>query len=173
MSDDTLDAAAKPDGHMPLPLPLATLLRRLAVWLPRPLRAAATEARITLLAQFLMFGMAGLVGFVIDTLTVYALRHWVGLYAAGVLAYFTAATGTWFCNRLWTFRGQGADIAWYVQWGRFLTANLAGFVINRGLYALLVTVWALAAREPVIAVFAGALAGMALNFNLSRKMVFR
>ena len=172
MSDDTLHAAAGPDGQPP-PLPLTVLLLRLSVWLPRPLRAAATEARVTLLAQFLMFGMAGLVGFVIDTITVYALRHWVGLYVAGILAYFTAATGTWFCNRLWTFRGQGAGVAWYVQWGRFLTANLAGFVINRGLYALLVTVWALAAREPVIAVFAGALAGMALNFNLSRKMVFR
>jgi putative flippase GtrA len=36
-----------------------------------------------------------------------------------------------------------------------------------------VTFWELAARQPVIAVFAGALAGMTLNFNLSRKIVFR
>ena len=170
-ADDAPPPAARA-GNQEQPLPLAALLLRLSAWLPPPLRVRATGARITLLAQFLMFGMAGLAGFAIDTITVYTLRHWVGLYVAGMLAYFTAATGTWFCNRLWTFRGQSADI-WYVQWGRFLTANLAGFAINRGLYALLVTFWALAAREPVIAVFAGALAGMALNFNLSRKMVFR
>jgi putative flippase GtrA len=60
-----------------------------------------------------------------------------------------------------------------VQWRRFLAANLTGFIINRGLYAILVTFVAAAARQPVIATFAGALAGMALNFNLSRKMVFR
>jgi putative flippase GtrA len=60
-----------------------------------------------------------------------------------------------------------------VQWARFLTANLSGFIINRGIYALLVTFVAVAALEPVIAVFAGAVAGMMLNFNLSRKLVFR
>ena len=60
-----------------------------------------------------------------------------------------------------------------MQWRRFLTANLGGFIINRGVYMLLVTFVDIAAREPVIAVFAGAVAGMTLNFNLSRKMVFR
>ena len=58
-------------------------------------------------------------------------------------------------------------------WRRFLVANLGGFVVNRGVYAFLVTVWPVAASEPVIAVFAGCLAGMMLNFNLSRKLVFR
>jgi len=101
------------------------------------------------------------------------LRHAVGLYVAGIVAYFTAATGTWFCNRLWTFRHMSRSDPWYVQWRRFLAANLGGFVINRGLYALLVTFVDLAAQQPVIAVFAGAVAGMTLNFNLSRKMVFR
>ena len=148
-------------------------LTRMTVWLPGPLRAAATEQRIRLLAQFGMFGAVGLIGFVIDTATVYALRHFVGLYVAGFAAYFTAATGTWFFNRLWTFRGQTGTAPWYIQWARFLTANLGGFAINRGLYTVLVTFVDAAARDPVIAVFAGALAGMVLNFNLSRKMVFR
>jgi len=148
-------------------------LRRLSGWLPRRLRPYASEARLQLLVQFLMFGLVGLIGFVIDTATVYALRHAVGLYVAGLIAYFTAATGTWLCNRLWTFRHSARTDPWHVQWGRFLTANLGGFAINRGVYFLLVTVWDLAAREPVIAVFAGALAGMTLNFNLSRKVVFR
>ncbi len=152
---------------------MTALLLRLSAWLPEPLRAVASEARIRLAVQFLMFGLAGLVGFVIDTATVYGLRHAAGLYVAGIAAYFTAATGTWLCNRLWTFRHAGGSARWHVQWARFLAANIWGFVINRGVYVLLVTFVDAAAREPVIAVFAGALAGMTLNFNLSRKLVFR
>jgi putative flippase GtrA len=152
---------------------MTAFLLRVSAWLPGSLRAYASETRIRVLVQFVMFGMVGLVGFVIDTGTVYALRHAVGLYVAGLAAYFTAATGTWFCNRAWTFRHIGRADPWHVQWRRFLAANLSGFVINRGVYALLVTFVAVAARQPVIAVFAGAMAGMTLNFNLSRKMVFR
>jgi putative flippase GtrA len=152
---------------------MTEFLLRLSAWLPPKLRPHASEQRIRLLVQFAMFGTVGLVGFAIDTATVYALRHPAGLYVAGIAAYFTAATGTWFLNRLWTFRDAARGDKWHVQWRRFLAANLTGFVINRGVYALLVTFVDLAARQPVIAVFAGAVAGIAFNFNLSRKLVFR
>jgi putative flippase GtrA len=152
---------------------MTAFLLTLASVLPEPLRGLVTDARIRLLVQFGMFGIVGLIGFTIDTATVYALRHATGLYVAGMLAYFTAATGTWFFNRLWTFRGMTGTEPWYVQWFRFLLANLSGFVVNRGVYVILVTFVAAAAREPVIATFSGAVAGMTINFNLSRKMVFR
>ena len=150
-----------------------TFLLRASGHLPPKLRSHASEPRLRLLVQFGMFGLVGLVGLAIDTATVYALWSAVGLYAAGIAAYFTAATGTWLCNRLWTFRGLGGGEAWYVQWARFLTANLTGFAVNRGLYAILVTFVGVAARHPEIAIAAGAVAGMVFNFNMSRKMVFR
>jgi hypothetical protein len=59
------------------------------------------------------------------------------------------------------------------QWARFLGVNLGGFVLNRGAYAILITFVPLCAQEPVYAVGAGAIAGMFLNFSLSRAMVFR
>jgi putative flippase GtrA len=152
---------------------MTVFLLRLSDQLPRPLRAYASEARIRLFVQFLMFGMVGMVGLVVDTGTVYALRDSVGLYIGGLAAYFFGATTTWFCNRMWTFRHLGRTDPWHVQWRRFLAANLGGFLINRGVYMMLVTFVAAAARQPVIAVVAGALAGMTLNFNLSRKIVFR
>jgi putative flippase GtrA len=152
---------------------VTAFLLQLSAWLPNPLRAYASEQRIRVLVQFGMFGVVGLVGFVVDTSTVYALRHSVGLYVAGFAAYFMAATCTWLCNRVWTFRHYARSDSWHIQWRRFLAANLGGFVINRGIYALLVTFVNIAAQEPVIAVFAGAVAGMTLNFNLSRKIVFR
>ena len=69
----------------------------------------------------------------------------LGLYGAGLVSYFVAATGTWLFNRLWTFRGRGSGPA-HRQWARFLAANLLGFTLNRGTYALLVTFVALCAR---------------------------
>ena len=148
------------------------ILLRLASQLPSPARRYATPGRITTLAQFLMFGVVGGVGFLFDTATVYGLRYSLGLYAAGMVAYLVAATVTWLLNRLWTFRGTGSGSV-HRQWARFLMVNLLGFVLNRGTYALLVTFVALCAAQPVYAVAAGALAGMFLNFRLSRAMVFR
>lgn len=148
------------------------LLLRLATQLPPPARDFATEARIRTLVQFMMFGTVGAFGWVLDTATVYALRGSLGLYGAGMVSYVVAATGTWLFNRLWTFRGSGTGPA-HRQWARFLAVNALGFVLNRGTYALLVTFVALCAAEPIYATAAGALAGMFVNFGLSRAIVFR
>jgi putative flippase GtrA len=148
------------------------LLLRLLSQLPPPARQFATPARIVTLVQFLMFGTVGVVGFLADTATVYALRRSLGLYGAGAAAYIVAATVTWLLNRLWTFRGLGGGGV-HQQWARFLAVNLGGFVLNRGAYALLVTFVALCAEQPVYAVAAGAIVGMFLNFSLSRAVVFR
>ncbi len=151
---------------------MLALLLRLATQLPPPARQFVTSARIAILVQFLMFGTVGTLGFLVDTAVVYALRHSLGLYGAGMASYSVAATVTWVLNRIWTFRGQGSGRAHH-QWARFLAVNLGGFVLNRGTYAALVTFVPLCAAQPVYAVAAGAIAGMFLNFCLSRSMVFR
>jgi putative flippase GtrA len=145
-----------------------TLLRLL----PPPLRSAATPGRIALAAQFGRFGAVGLIGLVIDTATVYAARGALGLYGAGLFAYVVTATFNWALNRIWTFKGTGSGPL-VRQWALFMVANLGGFVLNRGTYAALVTFMPAAAAEPVIATAAGAVAGMLVNFNLSRRLVFR
>lgn len=148
------------------------LLTRLAAFLPAPLARFAPPERIALLAQFLAFGVVGTIGLVVDTITVYSLRHSLGLYLAGAVAYFTSATGNWAMNRWWTFRGAHAGPA-HQQWMRFLLANALGFVLNRGTYALLITFVPACAAEPFYAIAAGSLAGMFLNFSLSRRMVYK
>ena len=52
-----------------------------------------------LLRQFTQFGLVGLSGFGVDVLVVYLLRHSLGLIAAGLVAYFAAATSNWALNR--------------------------------------------------------------------------
>lgn len=151
---------------------MESLIERLLALAPAPLRRLITPDHTRLFVQFAMFGTVGLAGFVVDTATVYGLRAWLGLYGAGMAAYITAATVTWLLNRVWTFRGQGGGSI-QRQWARFLAANALGFLLNRGTYAVLVTFVAAAAEQPVIATFAGAIAGMFVNFHLSRRMVFR
>ena len=151
---------------------METLLLRLAPLLPARLRRTLTSARLRTLSQFLMFATVGTIGFVVDTATVYLTRHAFGLYGGGLVAYGVAATFTWLMNRVWTFRGLGSGPA-HRQWARFLAVNLIGFILNRGTYAALVTFLPVAAEEPVIATAAGAIAGMFVNFTLSRLLVFR
>jgi putative flippase GtrA len=128
--------------------------------------------KLPVLMQFLRFGTVGLAGFVVDTATVYATRGTLGLYGAGTDAYLTAASANWLFNRIWTFSGQGSGPA-HRQWLAFLATNLLGFTLNRGTYFILVTLSATCAAQPVFAVAAGAVAGMFLNFHLSRSVVFR
>lgn len=149
-----------------------TLLTRLAALLPAPLARFAPPERIAVLAQFIAFGCVGTIGMAIDTITVYSLRHRLGLYGAGAIAYFIAATGNWALNRVWTFRGKHEGPA-HRQWARFLLANAFGFVLNRGTYAALVTFSPACAAEPFYAIFAGGVVGMFLNFSLSRRMVYK
>jgi putative flippase GtrA len=131
--------------------------------------------------QFLRFGAVGFSGFLVDNATVYGTLHLLGLYeirrllalyVAGLLAYVTSATWNWVLNRKWTFRGHGSGPA-HRQWGMFMVTNLVGFVLNRGTYIVLVTFVATAADRPWIAIAAGSVAGMFVNFNLSRRVVFR
>jgi putative flippase GtrA len=128
--------------------------------------------RLLVGVQFLKFTAVGAFGLVVDTATVYGLRGALGLYGAGLVSYVVAASANWVLNRCWTFRGRGGGPA-HRQWMRFLAANLLGFVLNRGTYALLVTFVPLCAAQPVFATSAGAAAGLLVNFTLSRAIVFR
>jgi len=129
------------------------------------------DAHGRLAMQFLRFGTVGAAGFVVDTAAVYLLRGWLGLYGAGAAAYVGAATFTWLLNRIWTFRGAHRGGIGR-QWALFLAAQSLGFVVNRGVFATLVTVSPLCEAHPVLAVFAGTLAGMFLNFATARRFVF-
>ncbi len=152
---------------------LAMVMDRLVLALPGPLRRRVRPGHLRLLAQFTQFGMVGLVGFAVDTAVVYAIRRGVGLYVAGTLAYAVAVTATWWLNRVWTFRGLGNIGPMHRQWAKFVVVNLPGLCLNLGTYFVLIATLAVCDRHPVIAIFAGAVAGMSANFTLSRAVVFR
>lgn len=127
-----------------------------------------------LIGQALRFGVVGTIGFAVDTATVYALHFLLrlDLYSAGALAYVVAATATWALNRAWTFRDAAREKP-ARQWALFLAVQLIGFALNRGTYAALIAWLPIASAHPVIAVAAGSIAGMGVNFLTARLIVFR
>ena len=127
----------------------------------------------TLAGQVLRFGAVGAAGFVVDAaVLLLALGAGLGPYAARLPSYLAAATTTWALNRAWTFRGRDDGRPLPAQWARFLLVNLFGGALNYATYAVLVANLAPVATRPVLGVAAGALAGMAGNFLLSRRYVF-
>lgn len=142
--------------------------------MPLPHRLSCLPpAQAKLVAELLRFGVVGTLGFVVDTATLYlALSLGAGLYAGRVLSYLVAATTNWLLNRAWTFR-QADRARPGRQWLLFLAVNLLGFACNYGTYVLLVRHWTVAGTHPVVAVAAGSIAGLAGNFLLSRRFVFK
>jgi putative flippase GtrA len=125
------------------------------------------------LRQFVLFGAVGTAGFIVDASVLLALTATtlVGPLAGRVASYLCAATCTWALNRIVTFPDR-AGRASPAQWARFLGANTVGALANFGIYSWLVLQHPLLPGQPVIAVAAGSLGGLALNFALSRTLVF-
>lgn len=125
--------------------------------------------------QFIRFAIVGTAAFVVDTAVLYlALWAGLGLYSGRAVSYLVAATFTWYGNRRITFasRAQGTS-AVTAEWIRFLLTNLVGGAVNYAVFAALVSQLELARTFPVIGVAAGAIAGLSVNFTLSKWLVFR
>lgn len=125
-----------------------------------------------MVGQFLRFGVVGTLGFLVDAgVLTLMLALGAGPHGGRIVSYLAAASATYALNRAWTFR-ESARVPVARQWGRFVLLNLVGFAANFGTYAALLATVPLVAAHPVLGVAAGSLAGMFLNFALSRRYVF-
>jgi len=144
----------------------------IALALPPAVADRLGDERLRLLGELLRFGVAGAIGFVVDAgVLTAAIALGLGPWIGRLISFLAAATTTYTVNRLWTFRHR-AGRAGARQWALFVAVSLVGFTANYGTYALLIALSATVAAEPVLGVAAGALAGMASNFALSRRLVF-
>jgi putative flippase GtrA len=128
-----------------------------------------------LLRQFGSFGLVGVGGLLVDTALLYFSLHVLGagFYLGRLLSWLGAATFTWYFNRVFTFARGAAGASRVRQWASFLGANSLGGIVNYAVYAVMVAYSPTVREWPVLAVAAGSLAGMILNFGLSRRFVFR
>jgi putative flippase GtrA len=117
--------------------------------------------------------MIGVIGFLIDTAALFLAMRYLGAghYTGRVLSYLLAATSTWALNRRFTFHSRRSPSR-LREWAKFFSANAAGGLINYSVYALLVSASQTVAAWPILGVAAGSVAGLAVNFQLSRRVVF-
>ena len=129
-----------------------------------------------LLRQFLTFAVVGVVGFCVDSGVLLLAVNLLGanVYWGRLLSFAAAATATWYLNARFTFKDARTHTgSGFAQWLRFVCVNAGGAVLNFGVYAWLVTNVVFAHRHLPLAVACGSLAGLAVNFTLSRALVFK
>jgi putative flippase GtrA len=135
-------------------------------------RRRLTQEQFALAEQFAKFAVVGGIGFCADTGVIYALNPFIGPYYAGTISFLIVGSLNWLLNRIWTYRHLQHS-APHRQVVAFLGANAIGFVINRGTYFTLVATVPFCHAHLVVPVAAAAVAGMFINFFLSRRLVFK
>lgn len=129
------------------------------------------RCRESLKGQIFVFGLVGVVGFLVNAGLVTVISHWAGPLAAQVAAFPVAASVTWWLNRQYTFGSRHKAL--YGEWKAYIFANGLGWVINNGLYLFLVLEVPFCYKFPAAAVAVGSIGGMGFNFFASKRFVFK
>lgn len=122
-------------------------------------------------AQFIRFGVTGVIGFGVDVGVLYAaLALGSGPWLGRVLSFLAAVVLTWRLNRRYTFTASSSP---WSEWWRYLGAMIGGALLNLGAYTL--TMWLMppAPWLPALGVAIGSVAGMMLNFLSAKFFVFK
>ena len=124
-------------------------------------------------SQFLRFGIAGAIGFVVDVAVLYlAIAAGADFYLGRGISFLCAVFATWQVNRNFAFKASGSMSLWR-EWWRYLLAMLGGGVVNYACSAVAVMLLPPGPLAPMLAVAVGSIAGMSVNFISSKLFVFR
>ena len=123
--------------------------------------------------EIFLFGIAGILGFVVDAGVLYLLKSFIGIYAGRIVSFFMAVLITWIFNRNITFSQRSAGRSLLAEFAHYLSLMVVGGAINLGVYYLLIGRFELFQQWPVAAVAVGSVAGMAANFLSSRFLLYK
>lgn len=122
--------------------------------------------------RFIRFCIAGTIGFVVDAgvleLLVRALD--ASPYVARIGSFVCAATVTWWINRHYTFGSTKAPTR--AEWLGYVGLMVGGAAVNYGVFAAYVAWWDTGRRMLWLGVALGSVAGLAVNFLTSSRLVF-
>lgn len=125
-----------------------------------------------LIRELLLFGVAGVIGFLVDAGVLYLLKASLGLYYGRLVSFLCAVLTTWIINRRLTFNQRASGLSLTQEFSRYLGLMLGGGVVNYVTYALLVYFVDFVTAEPVWGVAAGSCAGMLVNWLTARFFIF-
>ena len=126
------------------------------------------------LRRLAIFSLVGVVGFVVDAgvLQLLVLGLAWDRYSGRLISFVFAATATWLLNRRYTFRGPRKH-SLGVEWARYILAMSGGFACNFAAYSALVYFFDVDRQWLVLAVAAGSVAGLGVNYTASHYWVYR
>ena len=124
--------------------------------------------------QLAMFCFGGVIGFIVDAGVLQLLV--IGLawdrYSGRLISFLAAATATWIFNRHYTFHGPRRHTL-IGEWARYILAMSVGFACNFTAYSALVYFFNIDRQWLILAVAAGSIAGLGVNYTVSRYWVYR
>jgi putative flippase GtrA len=130
------------------------------------------EKSVRIGREFLLFAVAGVIGFAVDVGVLYLAAPRLGWYGGRIVSWVAAATATWLLNRHFAFRARRSGQPIAREYARYMLTMLGGALVNYAAYALTLR-WAGGAWAPALGVAIGSGAGLAVNFMSARFLVFR
>jgi dolichol-phosphate mannosyltransferase len=124
--------------------------------------------------ELVQFGMVGGSGFLVDLGVYLGFQFELGIEhrIARARSFLAAASWNWAWNRAVTF-GDRPKTSKAKQWPAFVLSSILGFCVNWGCYTGLTGLVPFFDRNRILALAAGVVAGMGLNFVVARRFVFK
>lgn len=136
--------------------------------------STAPARRRSVISQLFWFGVAGVLGLLVDMGVLWLSTPWLGLYGGRVLSFLCAATSTWAVNRRQTFAPtgrQGKTLA--AEYLAYLGTMSVGGTVNYGAYVAFVRHFPDLPGFSMLGVAVGSLVGLGFNFVSARYLIFR
>jgi len=136
--------------------------------------STAPASQRSVIGQLFWFGVAGVLGLLVDMGVLWLATPWLGLYGGRVLSFLCAATSTWAVNRRQTFAPtgrQGKTLA--AEYLAYLGTMGVGGAINYSAYVAFVHHFPDLPGFAMWGVAVGSLAGLGFNFASARFLIFR
>jgi putative flippase GtrA len=122
--------------------------------------------------RLIRFSLVGAAGFAVDAIVLVALAPLFGPYIGRLLSFLCAVLTTWLLNRQFTFADRSRPQRMHAGVGLYLLSMAAGGLVNLGVYTILVRAFALSDMLLPLAVAAGSVAGLAVNFTLAGRYIY-
>lgn len=125
------------------------------------------------LKEFMLFGLAGVFGYVADVIVTLLLEPILGVYVGRLPAFIAAATTTWLINRNLTFRKRrSTHTSLFREYINYVSLMVFGVVVNYVVYVVAVTVLQGDSYAVLFSIALGSIAGMLVNYITSKRYIY-
>lgn len=123
--------------------------------------------------ELLLFCVAGIIGFIVDSGVLYLLMDYAGLYLSRLVSFFCAVLITWLFNKNLTFNSCSSGHSLFGEFFRYLTLMGVGGLVNLLSYMISVHSLGIISSYPVFGVAIGSVFGMIFNYASSKFLLFK